>query len=132
MVEIIAEVFQMTTGCCKRKSRLSYAVKDYYNVNPDLAVSPANRLVEFEALIARTHKAGLKLIIISYMKETIQRVRGLWEMMMWLPIKEITSIPNSYFEVPEAPMNAENHPLRRKFSKCPLNGLEMVLRRSNR
>jgi hypothetical protein len=46
----------MTTGCCKRKSRLSYAVKDYYNVNPDLAVSPANRLVEFEALIARTHK----------------------------------------------------------------------------
>jgi glycosidase len=54
-------VFQMTTGCCKRKSRLSYAVKDYYNV--DLAVSPANRLVEFEALIARTHKAGLKLII---------------------------------------------------------------------
>jgi glycosidase len=52
----------MTTGCCKRKSRLSYAVKDYYNVNPDLAVSPANRLVEFEALIARTHKAGLKII----------------------------------------------------------------------
>jgi glycosidase len=45
------------------KGRAGYAVKDYYNVNPDLAVSPANRLVEFEALIARTHKAGLKLII---------------------------------------------------------------------
>jgi hypothetical protein len=54
LVGIIAQlVFQMTTGCCKRKSRLSYAVKDYYNVNPDLAVSPANRLVEFEALQER-------------------------------------------------------------------------------
>jgi hypothetical protein len=29
-----------------------YAVKDYYNVNPDLAVNPSNRLEEFEALIA--------------------------------------------------------------------------------
>jgi glycosidase len=37
-------------------------VKDYYNVNPDL-VNPANRLQEFEALIARTHQAGLKVII---------------------------------------------------------------------
>jgi glycosidase len=33
-------------------------VKDYYNVNPDL-VNPANRLQEFEALIARTHR-GIK------------------------------------------------------------------------
>ena len=40
-----------------------YAVKDYYNVNPDLAVNPANRLAEFEALIARTHQHGLKVII---------------------------------------------------------------------
>lgn len=40
-----------------------YAVKDYYNVDPDLAVNPANRLKEFEALIARTHKNGLKVII---------------------------------------------------------------------
>ena len=38
-------------------------MKDYYNVNPDLAVNPANRLAEFEALIERTHKAGLKLLI---------------------------------------------------------------------
>jgi glycosidase len=83
---IIHKVFQMTTGCCKRKSRLSYAVKDYYNVNPDLAVSPANRLVEFEALIARTHKAGLKLIIdivpnhiARNMKEKqSRRSEGLW------------------------------------------------------
>jgi glycosidase len=52
----------MTTDVVKGRAGSPYAVKDYYNVNPDLAVSPANRLVEFEALIARTHKAGLKLI----------------------------------------------------------------------
>ncbi|TDW52233.1 glycosidase [Flavobacterium sp. 270] len=47
----------------KGRAGSPYAVKDYYNVNPDLAVNPANRLQEFEALISRTHKAGLKLII---------------------------------------------------------------------
>ncbi|MFT3795802.1 alpha-amylase family protein [Flavobacterium sp.] len=47
----------------KGRAGSPYAVKDYYNVNPDLAVNPAKRLEEFEALIARTHKAGLKVII---------------------------------------------------------------------
>lgn len=40
-----------------------YAIKDYYDVNPDLAVNVANRMQEFEALVARSHKAGLKVLI---------------------------------------------------------------------
>jgi glycosidase len=47
----------------KGRAGSPYAVKDYYNVNPDLAVDPARRLEEFEALIERTHKHGLKVII---------------------------------------------------------------------
>lgn len=47
----------------KGRAGSPYAVKDYYNVNPDLAVDPAKRLEEFEALIERTHKNGLKLLI---------------------------------------------------------------------
>ncbi len=47
----------------KGRAGSPYAVKDYYNVDPDLAVNPANRLKEFEALIARTHKNGMKVII---------------------------------------------------------------------
>jgi len=47
----------------KGRAGSPYAVKDYYNVNPDLAKNPANRLQEFEALIARTHKADLKVLI---------------------------------------------------------------------
>ncbi|NRD21791.1 alpha amylase C-terminal domain-containing protein [Winogradskyella litoriviva] len=47
----------------KGRAGSPYAVKDYYNVNPDLAVNVDNRLEEFEALIERSHKAGLKVII---------------------------------------------------------------------
>ena len=47
----------------KGRAGSPYAVKDYYNVNPDLAVDPANRLEEFKALVQRTHEAGMKVII---------------------------------------------------------------------
>jgi len=47
----------------KGRAGSPYSVKDYYNVNPDLAEDPAQRLVEFESLVARTHAHGLKVII---------------------------------------------------------------------
>lgn len=40
-----------------------YAIKDYYDVSPALAENVYNRLQEFEALVKRTHEAGLKCII---------------------------------------------------------------------
>lgn len=40
-----------------------YAISDYYDIDPDLAVNPARRMDEFEALVARTHDAGLSVII---------------------------------------------------------------------
>ena len=47
----------------KGKAGSPYAIRDYYDVCPDLAVKVKNRMAEFEALVARTHKAGLKVII---------------------------------------------------------------------
>ncbi len=47
----------------KGRAGSPYSVKDYYNVNPDLALDPANRLEEFENLIKRSHHHGLKVII---------------------------------------------------------------------
>ena len=47
----------------KGRAGSPYAVRDYYNVNPDLALDPAKRLEEFKELIERTHRAGLKVII---------------------------------------------------------------------
>ncbi|MEG1483909.1 MAG: alpha-amylase family protein [Bacteroidales bacterium] len=40
-----------------------YAIKDYYDVNPYLADNISNRMAEFESLLERTHKSGLKVII---------------------------------------------------------------------
>ncbi|NDV41709.1 alpha-amylase family protein [Flagellimonas sediminis] len=47
----------------KGRAGSPYAVKDYYNVNPDLAIDPAKRLEEFKELVDRTHKTGMKVII---------------------------------------------------------------------
>ncbi|PHS13810.1 MAG: alpha-amylase [Kangiella sp.] len=47
----------------KGRAGSPYAVKDYYNVNPDLAVDPSKRLEEFKALIKRTHNHDMKVII---------------------------------------------------------------------
>lgn len=40
-----------------------YAITDYYDIDPDLAVDVPGRIKEFEALVERTHDAGLKVII---------------------------------------------------------------------
>lgn len=40
-----------------------YAIIDYYQVHPDLASSPKKGMKEFEALVKRSHKAGLQVII---------------------------------------------------------------------
>ena len=40
-----------------------YAITDYYDVNPYLADDENARMEEFESLLERTHKAGLKAII---------------------------------------------------------------------
>ncbi|MGH8163418.1 MAG: alpha-amylase family glycosyl hydrolase, partial [Rhodanobacteraceae bacterium] len=40
-----------------------YAIADYFDVCPDYAVDPANRLAEFQALLERLHAHGLKTLI---------------------------------------------------------------------
>ncbi|MBQ7819822.1 MAG: alpha-amylase family protein [Bacteroidales bacterium] len=40
-----------------------YAIKDYYDIDPDLADDVPSRMSEFEALIERTHEAGMKVIM---------------------------------------------------------------------
>jgi glycosidase len=47
----------------KGRAGSPYAIKDYYDVNPDLAVDVRNRMKEFEQLIDRTHARNLKVLI---------------------------------------------------------------------
>lgn len=47
----------------KGRAGSPYAIKDYYDVNPDLANNVPDRMKEFEKLVFRTHSAGMKVII---------------------------------------------------------------------
>ena len=47
----------------KGRAGSPYAIADYYDVDPDLAVNVDKRMEEFEKLVSRTHRAGLKVII---------------------------------------------------------------------
>ncbi len=47
----------------KGKAGSPYAITDYYDVHPDIAADEKNRMAEFEALVRRTHRAGLKVIM---------------------------------------------------------------------
>ena len=119
----------------KGRAGSPYAVKDYYNVNPDLAVNPANRLQEFEALIARTHKAGMKVIIDIVPNHIARKYKGKSnpEGTRDFGADDDTSveykrdnnfyyIPNTRFEVPDGihPLNGESNPLiDGKFDEFP-------------
>ena len=47
----------------KGKAGSPYAITDYYDVDPDLAKNEAKRMQEFEALVKRTHDAGLGVLL---------------------------------------------------------------------
>ncbi|TDE43973.1 alpha-amylase [Flavobacterium rhamnosiphilum] len=119
----------------KGRAGSPYAVKDYYNVNPDLAVNPANRLQEFEALIARTHKVGLKVIIDIVPNHIARKYEGKNNpvgvrdfgadddvSVEYKRDNNFYYIPNTHFEVPDSdkPLNGENNPLiDGKFAESP-------------
>ena len=47
----------------KGRAGSPYAVKDYYDIDPDLAVVPEKRMEEFQNLVERTHQAGLRMLM---------------------------------------------------------------------
>ncbi|MDP8223817.1 MAG: alpha-amylase family glycosyl hydrolase [Candidatus Lernaella stagnicola] len=47
----------------KGKAGSFYAIKDYFDICPDYALDPQNRVAEFEALVQRIHDAEMKVII---------------------------------------------------------------------
>jgi glycosidase len=121
----------------KGRAGSPYAVKDYYTVNPDLAVNPEKRLEEFEDLIARTHKNGLKVIIdivpnhIARKYEGKNNPKGVRDFgaddnktVEYARDNNFYYIPNQPFQVPTSdnykPLNGEKNPLiDGKFNENP-------------
>ena len=54
---------RQTPHVVKGKAGSPYAITDYYDIDPDIADNVAERMSEFEDLVKRTHKEGLKVII---------------------------------------------------------------------
>ena len=101
----------------KGRAGSPYAVKDYYNVNPDLAVDPARRLEEFEALIERTHRNGMKVIIdivpnhVARGYESLSRPDGIEDFganddtsVEWARDNNFYYVVGQDFSVPESPV----------------------------
>ena len=122
----------------KGRAGSPYAIKDYYNVNPDLAVDPAKRLEEFEALVERTHRNGLKLIIdivpnhIARNYHSITNPEGVVDFgenddtsVEFDRNNNFYYIPGQHFQVPDfepgfLPLGGEEHPLLDgKFEEYP-------------
>jgi glycosidase len=113
----------------KGRAGSPYAVKDYYSVDPDLAVDPAKRLEEFRSLVGRSHAAQLKVIIdivpnhVARRYESIDKPDGVVSFgenddatVEYTRDNDFYYIPGKPFEVPEPqngyqPLGGEAHPL---------------------
>lgn len=122
----------------KGRAGSPYAVKNYYSVNPDLAEDPARRVEEFEALIARTHNAGMKVIIdivpnhVARKYEELNSQEGVQSLGEYDDQSVTYKVNNNFyynpgesFRVPQwregyKPLGGENHPLADgKFDENP-------------
>lgn len=120
----------------KGRAGSPYAIKDYYNVNPDLAVDPARRMEEFRALVERTHAAGLKVLIDLVPNHVARGYDSTREGVVDFGERDDKTveyardnnfyyIPGQAFRVPEwpadyRPLGGEAHPLADgKFDEAP-------------
>lgn len=123
----------------KGRAGSPYAIKDYYNVNPDLAVNPSQRLAEFESLIARTHQHGMKVVIdivpnhVARNYGSISKPQGVIDLgandntaVEYARSNDFYYVVGQDFKVPdlsqggEQPLGGEHHPLSDgTFSESP-------------
>lgn len=122
----------------KGRAGSPYAVKDYYSVNPDLAVDPANRMAEFQALLQRAHQHGIRVIIdivpnhVARHYESLGKPAGVRDFgadddtsVEYARNNNFYYVPGQAFEVPAypagfAPLGGEAHPLSDgKFAEKP-------------
>ncbi len=117
----------------KGRAGSPYAVKDYFNVDPDLAVEPDRRLEEFRELIDRTHSEGLKLLIDIVPNHIARRYEGRTNppgvedfgskddtSVIYARDNNFYYLPGESFRVPDfpegmAPLGGEPHPLADGF-----------------
>jgi glycosidase len=119
----------------KGRAGSPYAIKDYYDINPDLATSVPNRMKEFETLVKRTHEAGMKVIIdfvpnhVARTYRSDVRPQGIKDLgeeddkaKVFAPNNNFYYLPGTSFVVPQEykPLGDLPHPTKDgKFSEIP-------------
>ncbi len=114
----------------KGRAGSPYAIKDYYDVNPDLAREVPRRMQEFEALVQRTHDEGLKVIIdfvpnhVARFYHSDAKPDGVRDFgaeddagKAFAPHNNFYYIPGEAFEVPAEYVPLGNHPFPTKDGK---------------
>jgi len=99
-----------------------YAVRDYFDVSPDLALNVETRIDEFKYLVERCHGAGLR-VLIDFIPNHVARsyesdVRPYQSFGKDDDVKEFCNVNNNFYylegnqplELPGGIYNAEKHP----------------------
>ena len=115
----------------KGKAGSVYAITDYYDVDPDLASDESKRMAEFESLVRRTHKAGLKVIIdfvpnhVSREYKSVCKPRGVRDLgqddhpeWAFSPLNNFYYLPGERFEPTFPVENYEENPARVTGNDC--------------
>ncbi len=118
----------------KGKAGSPYAITDYYDVDPDLAVQVPKRMNEFEALVKRTHEAGMKVIVdfvpnhVARQYHSICKPQGVRDLGENDDVNKHFDIHNNFYYCPSYPFESAidlrkdaSEPYREYPAKCTGN-----------
>lgn len=97
----------------KGKAGSPYAIKDYYDIDPDLANDVPGRMKEFENLIKRTHHVGLKAIIdfvpnhVSRQYKSDAKPEGTIDLGANDDTSQAFSLHNNFYYIPSTPLEGQ-------------------------
>ena len=102
-----------------------YAVKDYYDIDPDLADDPRERQREFDALVSRTHEAGLK-VMMDFIPNHVARCYGsdacplgTEDLGAGDKTSEAFSLRNNFYYLPGTSLQLPLHTTERPYEEAP-------------
>ncbi|TCC95486.1 alpha-amylase [Pedobacter hiemivivus] len=99
----------------KGRAGSPYAIRDYYDVDPDLAVDVKHRMAEFEALVARTHEKGMKVIIdfvpnhVARNYHSLAKPKGVVDFGASDDVTQRFSATNDYYYIPDEQFIVPGH-----------------------
>lgn len=108
-----------------------YAITDYYDVDPDIAKDEEKRMQEFEQLVARTHAAGLDVLIdfvpnhVSREYKSVCKPKGVKDLgeedhpeWAFSPLNDFYYIPGERFSMDKDLLGYEEFPAKVTGNDC--------------